>query len=106
MISKVLHKPSMTAESLDMADLEDGEEEEENVQAPRVQMISPETLEQALGFRIDYMNGTHLLCPQNYSMPPTLANQTGYECIYESPPIPKVCKKSVQVVFEKQPLYI
>ncbi|XP_076465191.1 adipokinetic hormone/corazonin-related peptide receptor variant I-like isoform X2 [Babylonia areolata] len=50
--------------------------------------LKPDTLEQLLGRPVDFYNGTHVLCPLNTSLPPSL-NGSSLRCIYSLPPLPK-----------------
>lgn len=60
----------------------------DDLQQHRVSFMKPETLEELLGHRVNFYNGTHVLCARNTSLPPAL-NGSDIQCLYGLPPLPK-----------------
>ena len=57
-------------------------------QQHRLPFMKPDTLEELLGHRVNFYNGTHMLCARNTSLPPAL-NGSDIHCLYALPPLPK-----------------
>ena len=50
-------------------------------QQHRLPFMKPDTLEELLGHRVNFYNGTHMLCARNTSLPPAL-NGSDIHCLY------------------------
>ncbi|XP_070185442.1 gonadotropin-releasing hormone II receptor-like [Littorina saxatilis] len=58
-------------------------------QQQHMDFMKVDTLEQLLGYPVDFYNQTHVLCHHNTSLPPDLNVSARPQCIYELPPLPK-----------------